>query len=88
MKTRHDLLGGLRRTMSDYVGQTFTEVMRQRIRMDAAELMNEAYDEGQAAMCQHVCANAGTAQCPQEEGREYYDEMVCRQCILDGGFSI
>lgn len=87
MKTRHDLLGDLRRTMAGFVGQTFTEDMRQRIRVDATELMNTAYDEGQAAMTYHVCANAGNKNCPQGECDEDY-EAVCRQCVLDGGFEI
>jgi hypothetical protein len=91
MKTRQDLLGELRRTMGDFVGQTFTEEMRQRIRIDATELMNTAYDEGQAAMAPHICSNRGTSDCPMSEGdlgAEEYDETVCRKCNLEGGFSI
>jgi hypothetical protein len=88
LKTRIDLLSDLRRLMDDFVGQTFTEEMRQRIRINATELMNTAYDEGQAAMAHCICANAGTKDCPQEEYREDYDEAVCRQCNLDGGFEI
>lgn len=86
MKTRQDLLGDLRRTMEGFVGQTFTEEMRQRIRMDAAELMNTAYDEGQAAMAPHICSNHGTSHCSLED--EEYDEATCRECNLNGGFSI
>lgn len=86
MKTRHDILGDLRRTMDGFVGKTFTEEMRQRIRIDATELMNVAYDEGQAAMAYLVCANAKSEHCPQSG--EDYDEAICRQCYLDGGFSI
>lgn len=91
LKTRQDLLAALRRTMAGFVGQTFTEEMRQCIRIDAAELMNTAYDEGQAAMVPHVCTNQGTSFCRQTEdciGAEEYDEAVCRRCNLDGGFSI
>ena len=91
LKTRNDLLSGLRRTMAGFVSQTFTEEMRQCIRLDATELMNTAYDEGQAAMAPHVCSNAGTDRCPQREdciSDEEYDEAVCRRCNLDGGFSI
>lgn len=88
LKTRHDLLSDLRRTMGELVGQVFTEDMRQFIRTDAAELMNTAYSEGQAAMAHFACANAGTERCPQEEGRDYYDEVVCHQCYLDGGFEL
>lgn len=91
LRNRHDLLGALRRTMDDFVGQVFTEDMRQRIRIDATELMNTAYDEGQAAMAPHICANMGTKYCRQTEGgiaAEEYDEAVCRLCNLDGGFEI
>lgn len=91
LKSREDLLSGLRRTMAGFVGQTFTEEMRQCIRMDAAELMNTAYDEGQAALAHCICSNAGTDRCPQREdyiADEEYDEDVCRRCNLDGGFSI
>lgn len=91
MKTRHDILGDLRRTMDDFVGQPFTEEMRQRIRIDATELMNTAYDEGQAAMAPHICSNRGTSLCPMTEdciASEEYDEAVCRECHLNGGFSI
>jgi ribosomal protein L32 len=86
MKTRHNLLSDLRQTMAGFVGQTFTEEMRQRIRMDAAKLMNTAFDEGQAVMAHHICANHGTDKCPMTDID--YDETVCRQCNQDGGFEI
>lgn len=91
LKPRHVLLDDLRRTMAGFVGQTFTEEMRQCIRMGATELMNTAYAEGQAAMAPLVCSNVGTSFCRQTEdciGAEEYDEAVCRLCNLDGGFSI
>lgn len=91
MKNRQSILGDLRRTMDVFVGQVFTEDMRQRIRMDATELMNAAYDEGQAAMAPHICANQGTSYCPQTESGftiEEYDPSICRKCNLEGGFSI
>ncbi|MCG8400088.1 MAG: hypothetical protein MJA84_00660 [Firmicutes bacterium] len=53
MKTSYDILGELRQAMGAFVGQTFTEEMRQRIRVSAAELMNTAYDEGRVAMAPH-----------------------------------
>ncbi|NLV16057.1 MAG: hypothetical protein GXY50_02435 [Syntrophomonadaceae bacterium] len=91
MKTRRDLIGDLRRTMGGFVGQTFTEEMLQRIRIDAVEIMNTAYDEGQGAMAPFLCANLGTDPCPQREdciASEEYDEAVCRECNLNGGFSM
>lgn len=91
LESRNDLLSGLRRTMAGFVGQTFTEEMRQCIRLDAAELMTTAYAEGQAAMAPFVCSNKGTSFCRQAEDclcDEEYDEAVCRLCNLEGGFSI
>lgn len=44
LKPRRDLLADLRCTMAGFVGQTFTEEMRQIIRMDMREALNEVRD--------------------------------------------
>jgi len=77
--------------MAHFLGQTFTEAMRQKIRADVTEIMNTAIDEGQAMMCPFCCENVGTSFCPQTEeaiAKIDYSVDVCRQCCLNGGFLI
>jgi hypothetical protein len=88
MKTKQDILGDLRRMMDSFVGQMFTDEMRQRIRLEATDLMNTAFDEGQTAMAPHVCANRRTPDCKLVEADEEYDLEICRKCNMDGGFAI
>ena len=89
MKTRTDIHGDLRRMMDGFVGQVFTEEMRQAIRLEATDIMNTAYDEGQAAMAHLICANKGTHICKiSGEFDAEYDEDKCRECNREGGFMI
>jgi len=91
MKTSADLLDGLRRTMVHFLGQTFTEAMRQKIRADVTELMGTAFEEGQCAMAPLICSNEGSSSCPQwTDGLALEDYSVdgCRECSMKGGFSI
>jgi hypothetical protein len=77
--------------MNNYVGQIFTEEMRQRIRMETTDLMNTSFDEGQCAMAPACCANKGTDKCKFTEHDDVfgdYDTTICRQCNLEGGFDI
>jgi hypothetical protein len=87
MRTRNEILVELSRKLRAYIDQPFTEHVYDITRRIAAELMDVAYEEGQATMVPFICANITTPLC-KLDAENGDAERVCRQCQNDGGFSI
>lgn len=91
MKSSARLLSDIQKMMGNFVGQVFTEDMRQMITVDVLDATYSSYLDGQADIAPDICVHSGTNICSQSyasKQSKIYNTDHCADCILNGTFSI